>query len=484
MKSYLNILCIFILSLSMLSFTNIFCDSYYNHANAVLIPALTADYTCDIRIKNIPESDIALYSNIPDVDMMYTDGNLDFFLTDTNKFESVAHQIQKIFNTHNEHSHEITETTPNIYIYYGVDYNDLVEVDDDARKTISVFQVVLIIIAIITMVLVYSDYIDQRSKDIRTLSAIGISERQLHWLFWGECNILYLISVLIGLPLGGFLAYLFCKVCEIVDMTNSNAVYPVFDLNINSLLTTALLGYLAIYITFWIVLEKILKIDATYTCADTIIEFNPNASRKIYYKTDNHFYKFFASVLRKRSSSKLKILVGISAFIIAVSIFMLNAINYLAGEKLLSSGNNSLAAVAALVSNAGIFIMVAGYAIVYSLIIIHVFTKRQMESCSKAVRILYAIGADEETMLSCFRRYTWRKILSSELSGFILGYVFTILIFHLCKYEFYINILFLIGNIVLVTTYCFVYLRSMKKYFYKNCHNTNFEEEGRLYGTT
>ena len=81
-KSYFNILCIFILSLSMFSFTNIYCDSYNNYYDAVLIPMLTEDFTCEIRVSNITKEQAKLFSDVPNVDMEYIDGNLDFFLHD------------------------------------------------------------------------------------------------------------------------------------------------------------------------------------------------------------------------------------------------------------------------------------------------------------------------------------------------------------------------------------------------------------------
>ena len=104
-KSYINILCVCILTLSMLSFTSIYCDSHYNYNDAVLSPALTADWTCDIRVKNITEEEAILYSRIPNVDMEYAAGNLDFVLLDTNEFETVLEQIRTILNSQHEHIH-------------------------------------------------------------------------------------------------------------------------------------------------------------------------------------------------------------------------------------------------------------------------------------------------------------------------------------------------------------------------------------------
>lgn len=479
-RSYFNILCVFIISLSMLSFTNIFCDSYYNYNEAVLLQRLTLDNICDIRVKNITKEEAKQYYAINNVDITYIDGNLDFVLLDENQFETVLSQIQKIFNKqHGDISHDFSDQTPTIHVFYGQEPE--MDVDNGARITTTVVQVVLTSIAVITMVLIYSDYIEQRTEDIRTLSALGITERQLNRLFFGECNVLYLLSVVVGIPLGGVFVYLFCKVCEWVDMSQSNAIYPVFDLDIKSLIITALLGYIAIYITFRIVLGKILKIDASYTCEDSMMDFDPDKSREYYNQCDRHFDSFFSSVLQKRSSPKFRYLIAITACIIAVSIFMLNAANYLiyTGN---SYGRKDSAAIAAGVSNAGLFIMVIVYAVIYSLIIVHIFMKRQMESTANAVQILYALGADEDTIYSCYHLFTSRKIFTTELSGFGMGYGATILVFATGNYGLSINLWLLLESLMLALAYYFVYMFSMKKHFYKNCRSYISDNMGGVYG--
>lgn len=478
-NSYINILCVFILTLSMLSFTSIYCDSHYNYNDAVLSPALTADWTCDIRVKNITEEEAILYSRIPNVDMVYAAGNLDFVLLDTNEFETVLEQIRTILNSQHEHIHEITDTTPTIYVYYGRDVRDNIDdyYDNGVRIGTAVFQAILTAIGTVSMVLIYSDYIRQRTEDIRTLSAIGITERQLHRLFFGECNVLYLLSVVIGIPLGGGIAYVFFKVCEWVDMSDTNSVYPVFDLHITSLLTTALIGYMAVYITFQIILKKILRIDASYTCAESVIEFDPDKFRGFYDKATPHFRAFFARILRKRSSTKSKSLVVLIASIIALSIVMLNTVNYAIGREY-SHGEIKPSELAAAISATSLFIMSTIYAILYSLAIVAIFTKRQMESNAKSTQILYALGADEHILYSCFYRYMLRQFTSSVLSGFGVGYAATVLIFSSVNHTIYINLWFIIAHLVLIVLYYFVYLFSMKKYFYDNCRSTIFEEVG------
>ncbi len=481
LKSYINILCIFSISISMLSFTNIYCDSYYNYDNAVLLPMLTEGNTCDIRVENITEKEASLYSEIPYVDMIYADGNLDFYLLDTSKADSVARQISKIFNNQHDHSHEYTDNAPTIRIYYGRDQQ--IETDNGARIGTIIFQVILSIIGFISMVMIYSDYIKQRTTDIRTLSAIGISERQLDHLFFSEYNILYLLSVIIGVPLGGGIAFLFCKICEWVDMSQSNAIYPVFHLDILSLLMTVLAGYIVVYITYRIVLRKILKIDASYTCTESIAEFNLNKAREFYKKSDRHFDTFFAALLRKRSVLKDKAIIFLSSLIIAISLIILNTINYsLAITN--SYGIRNAAAIAAWVSNASLFIMVMIYANIYSLSIIHIFTKRRMESYANPVQVLYAFGADEATVYSSFRKYTIRNILVSVGTGFALGYMLTCFIFSAANHVIYMNLWFFIGNLLIIAVYYLVYMLSMKKYFNENCRNMISEEIGGTYGST
>ena len=82
--------------------------------------------------------------------------------------------------------------------------------------------------------------------------------------------------------------------------------------------------------------------------------------------------------MQKRSASKFKALVILTAFILAVSIFMLSAISYASG--MYDTGKS--AENAAFLSNASLFIIIIVYAILYSLVIVHIFTKRQMEAAA------------------------------------------------------------------------------------------------------
>ena len=260
-------------------------------------------------------------------------------------------------------------------------------------------------------------------------------------------------------------------------MSDTNSVYPVFDLHITSLLTTALIGYMAVYITFQIILKKILRIDASYTCAESVIEFDPDKYRGFYYKAPGHFDRFFAAILCKRTSARSKFLTFVILFALAISLFMLNGTNY--SDAIGNSyGIRDAAAVAAVISSSSLFIMTIVFAVLYSLSIISIFTKRQMESVANAVQTLYALGADEHRIYAAFRRYTVRKATFTLLFGFAAGYAATVLVFGAFQYKFYINLWFIIAHLVLIVLYYFVYLFSMKKYFYENCRSTISEEVG------
>lgn len=482
-KSYINILIVFIVSLSMLSFTNIYCDSYYNYDEAVLVPYLTKDHTCDIRVRNITEEQAKMYSDIPNVSMEYIDGNLDFFLLDITEFETVLAEIQEIFNDYHyldrDHIPGSSSEDPTINIYYGKEVK--VKKDIGTRIGIIIFQLVLSGIGIAAMIMIYGDYIGQRADDIRNLSALGITERQLHKLFFRECNVLYLSSVLVGIPLGGVIAYLFFKMSEGIDFSESNAIYPVFDLNIASIMITALAGYLVVYITFRIVLRKILQIDASYTCQEVVLEFNPDKSRELYYKAERNFDSFFALILNKRGSSKSRGLTVLTAFVIAISVFMINAVNYSVSISN-SYGERDLAAISTVISNSSIFIMTIAYAFVYSLMIIIIFNKRQLESMATTAQILYTLGADEYAVYSAFRIYTIRKILWSVIPGFVIGYVATFLIFAEFSHRVYLNIWLIMGNVALIAAYYFVNMISMRRYFIDNCRCTVLDGEEDVYG--
>ena len=470
-KSYINILCIFILSLSLFSFTNIYCDSYANHYDAVVLPILTKDHTCDLRVSNITEEEAELFSNIRNVEMEYIDGNLDFFLIDTNKIEEVHQEIVDIFNKYifnDMHSAD----SPGVYVFFGQEIPN--NSDEGMRTVIFVLQIVFSILGIVSMEMVYSDYINRRADDIRTLSGVGISQKQLYRLFWDEYNIVYLISLVIGIPIGGLIVYLFCKICEWTDMSLTNAIYLVFDVDFFSLVLTILFSYIVVNISFLVVLKRILKMDASYTCADTVVEFKPDKSRFLYYRSKRSFRHFFLSVLQKRSTNTYGVLGVFIAFILMASVFLLNGTSYAVTMYDMSNS----AELAAFISNFSLFIVLIIYAIVFSWIVIYVFTKRQMESCSETVKTLYILGADEKTIYSCFRRLMIRRVFVTELFGIILGFAATSKIFEKFGYPVTVNAWLTVGIPVLIIAYWIVYLFSLKKNFMKNCRNFASDETG------
>ena len=475
-NSYISILCVFVLSLTMFSFTNIYNDSYLNYTDSVIVPQFTKDYTCDIRIMNMSEYHTEMFTWIPDVNVKYIDGNLDFFLSDPDQIKAVYNNIKIVHDKIiMDEFIGALEEYPSIYIYYGKDGTEHVQNYHQNRIEkklgILLFQGVLSVIGIAAMVLIYSNYIDHRTEDIRTLSGIGISDRQLHRLFFRECNILYLISLVIGVPLGAFIAFIYFKGCELVDLSHSNSIYPIFDVDVISLFLTVFVSYVIVYITFTIVLKKILRIDASYTCMETIMEFNPEKARRFYHNADNRFNKFFASIINNRSSSQYRIQTGLTMYSLIIAIFMLNAVNYVLTNGINKYGITA-ATIAESIANTSLFLMIGVFSVIYSLIIIWIFTKRHSESYKNTVQTLYLFGANESDIYSSFVRYTIGKIITSLLLGFSLGYMVTGYIFSVGKYMFYFNLWFILGNMLLAMSYSFVYWISMKKYYKIDCSNT------------
>lgn len=505
-KSYFNILCVFIVSLSMLSFISIFCDSWYNYDDAVLIPLRTADHTCDIRVKNITEEDANDYIGIQGVDAAYINGNLDFFLTEPENFETILKQIQNVFLDVTAQKYygiyyDFTEPgAPSINVYYGLNPRDMIDDSFGMKIMMSIFQAILTVIAVIAMVAIYKDYIDARKEDIQILYAVGTTERQLERLFSGECNLLYLISVVVGIPLGGLIVYLLCVFCKVVDMSGTNQVYPVFCLNMKTLLLIALMGFIAVNIAFRFVLNQILRIDASYAGANNAVEFKPDKFRDAYWKADPHFSKFFSKIMRKRTSSKSKMLTAVTAFIIAVAVLMLSIVNYLAVEANIIDTPDSIANAdgylstirnfngepeitdyAALFSTSGLFMMVMLFAIIFNLFIIYIFTKKHMEANAHAVQLLYTIGATENVIYASYRRFTLQNVRFTGFLGLILGYAAAWAFFGAENTVFPITVWLVLAVAVLMAAYFLIYMLSMKKNFSKSCRDTI--GSGGNYGT-
>ncbi|MBR4184874.1 MAG: FtsX-like permease family protein, partial [Clostridia bacterium] len=269
-KSYFNILCIFVLSMMMFTFMNIFASSTLYWTHAVEVPYLTRDWTCDFRIINADEGQLEYFRDVDGVRAEYRDSNIEFHLTDSADADAVWEEVERI------HIEKIKaayrgpiEDYPSIYSYVGLtgtegitDYTDHIE---GVHRLILIFQIVLSVPGLAAMVMICRDYIAERTPDIRTLIGLGISRKQLRRLFFTECSILYGISALIGFLLGAGLAFLLFSGARGLEFTQSTTEYPVFHIDLLSLLLPPALGWLAVFITFRIMMRRIRKIDASYT---------------------------------------------------------------------------------------------------------------------------------------------------------------------------------------------------------------------------
>ncbi len=215
---------------------------------------------------------------------------------------------------------------------------------------------------------------------------------------------------------------------------------------------------------------------------ETVMDFNPDTTRSFYYKSTNQFKKFFTSIISKRSSIQYKFQTVLVVYSMTISIFMLSAANYEFADGFKLDGKN-IATIAESIANASIYIMLGIFSVLFSIAIIWIFTKRHSESYSRNVQILYSIGADENLIYSCFKRYATRKMLTSLLLGYAVGYAVTLLVFFLGEYTFYINFPFLLCNILLGVVYCCAYIFSMKKYYKIICENNTMWQGGESNGT-
>ena len=95
-KSYFNILCIFILSMMMFTFMNIFASSTLYWTHAVEVPYLTRDWTCDFRIINADEGQLEYFRDVDGVRAEYRDGNIEFHLADSADAAAVWAEVEQI----------------------------------------------------------------------------------------------------------------------------------------------------------------------------------------------------------------------------------------------------------------------------------------------------------------------------------------------------------------------------------------------------
>ncbi len=477
MKSYFNILCIFVLSMMMFTFMNIFASSTLYWTHVVSVPYLTRDWTCDFRIINADEGQLEYFRDVDGVRVEYRDGNIEFHLTDSADADAVWEEVERI------HIEKIKaayrgpiEDYPSIYSYVGktglegiVDYVDHI---DQIHHVIWFFQAVLAVPGLAAMVMIYRDYIAERTPDIRTLIGLGISRKQLRRLFFSECVILYLISLVVGFLLGAGIAYLLFSGARGIGIPQSTTEYPVFHIDLLSLLLPPALGWLAVFITFRIMMRRVRNIDASYTCMETADAGFTERSRDFYDRgaADGRFVTFFSTILRKRSTGLGKVQTILVSYAVAVAVFAINAVNYLITESIRLDGVNRTVVVQA-VANNSVFFMLGFFAFLFSLVVVWIFTKRHAEACAEPVQILYTLGAEEKTVFACFRRLTVRNQIVSLTSGLAVGYALTILIFRLAGYAFSVNFWFILAHFLLIDVYALVAWISAKMSYGKNCRN-------------
>ncbi len=465
-KSYFNIVVIFTVVLTMFSFTNIMISSLINYDEAVAIPDMTKDWTCDWRVCNVSKADTKLFAVIPYVDVEYKNGNIDISLTDDNQADYVYGMVNDIFRKNflsDQYEELPNDERPFIYVYHGVDPHDNILSDGFwivwRIKTL-VYQIIMSVIGIEAMVMIYGDYISRREGDIRALYAVGIGTRQLKKLFFGECNILYAVSAVIGVPLGILISYLFCVICSLFDMSKSTVVYPVFHVDFISLLASVLLGYLVIYITFTVMLKRILSIDASYNNAGII--FNPDKSRYFYYRAGNRFDVFFSRILKKRVFSGNRLRTALIVTVVALCVLFTSIFDVLMSASL--DAGESASDIIGYISQYSLEFMLIAFCYIFSLVIIHISGKRQLESCAGTVKVLSCLGADEEILYGAFRKYSLRWILSTEILGLIIGYALSIY-FYIINRLFYLHIITLAVVLIIVISHIVICMRGAKRYF-------------------
>ncbi len=467
-KSYFNITVIFTVVLTMFSFTNITISSLCNYDEAVAIPELTKDWTCDWRVCNVTEAEAGLFDVIPYVSAEYKDGNVDITLADGSRAGYVYDMIEEIFRKNflsGTYQNLPDDERPYICVYHGVDPHE--RITDDGywlswRIKVLVYQLIMSVLGIAAMVVIYGDYISRREGDIRTLYSVGIGERQLKRLFFGECNILYAVSAVVGVPLGIVISYLFCAVCKFFDMSAATSIYPVFKVDIISLLASLLLGYLVVYITFTVILKRILKIDASYNGAGVM--FDRDKTRYFYYNASERFDIFFSGVLKKRVFSKYKIRTALITSVVVVCTLFTCIFDLLISSAL--RDGESTSDIIGYISQYSLEFMLIIFCFIFSIVIILISNKRQLESCSETIKILSCLGADEVTLYKTFRRYSLRQIVFTEALGLMIGCALS-MYFYIINMLFYLHVVTVAIVITVVISHIAACMASANKYFKK-----------------
>ena len=475
-KSYFNILCIFTLCVMMFTFMNIFASSTLYWTHAVEVPYLTRDWTCDFRIINASEEQAAYFRDVDGVRAEYKDGNIEFHLADSADAGAVWEEVERIHREKIKAAYRgPIEDYPSIYTYVGktgleaiADYTDHI---DEIHHLMWFFQAVLAVPGLAATVMIYRDYITERTPDIRTLIGLGIGRKQLRRLFFRECVLLYIISLAAGFLLGAGLAALLFSGARGIGIPQSTTEYPVFHIDPPALLLPLVLSWLSVCITFRIMMRRIAEIDASYTCMETADAAFTERSRNWYERAaDGRFVTFFSTVLRKRGAALGRVQTVLAAYAVAVAVFALNAVNYLVTESIRLDGVNRTVIVQAIANNS-VFFMLGFFAFLFSLAVVLIFTKRHAEACAEPVGILYALGAEEKDVFACFRRLTVRNQIVSLASGLAVGYALTIPVFRLAGYAFSVNLWFVLAHILLIGIYALAAWIGAEKSYGQNCRN-------------
>jgi len=478
-KSYCNILLIFIISFSFLCFTQVFSDSMNNYWRAVAVPNIEKDFTCDIQIKNISEEDAAIFEDIPNVWTSYENGHLDFFLKDNKAFDVTIEKIREQFNEKLEHHYNgwSEETSPMLFVYYGIDAESLIDERDPSENPdnfADVIQVLMSIVAAVAMILIYRNYFVQRAADIRILSALGMSPVQMFFLFFAEFNVLVLLSMAAGFAIGISLVFLLCQLCTLTDMSVTTMVYPVFFVNSNKILVTALNGYIAVLIAFLFVYEKVKLQSTSQPERVQRLDFNPNWFRSTYRKIRGDFYSFYTSVLTRRSSVLSRIgQATLSCFILIFSVTFVWIWQFSLTDPY---KDDSLASTLASLPQMLFLIGVVVYAFLYGMIVNAAFIRERMVASMQEIRSLHEIGADEECLFACFQRYVRKKAFFAIVVGIVGGTLFAEFLYHAEGYQMTATVGAILEIFTICILYYSVYYLAVKRFF-KSHHQELFSGE-------
>ncbi len=487
-RSYVNILCVFAAAMAMFSFMNVFAASLLNYTEAVELPYITRDWTCDFRIVNAVPGQEELFRGIPGVRAEFENGSICFYLTDPGNAAGPWEAVKEIWYEKFRNPYMAAvgvddESFPALYSYVGRDGRDTIYDYEAHRNEIQtnvlLFQSVLSVLALSAMIAICGEYIAERTPDIRTLCGIGIGGGQLGRLFFFEAGLLYLASAAVGIPLGAGIAALFFSGARGIGPDRSPAEYPVFRMDAGSLGLTLLFGWLAVVLTYAVMMKKVLSIDASYTCMETVPNRRAERHRDLYRKkrTSGRFDRFFAEVLRKRGTSLLLARDVLESVSLAVGVFSLNAVNYLLDEDARMTGWNRDSVMISLANNS-LFVMLGVFAVFFSLAAVWIFTKRHAESMAEAVGILGALGAEEGEIYACFRRLTVRSQAVSLAAGFALGYTVTLGVFEAAGYRIPVNLPYLLAHVPLAGVYCLAAWIGAKTAYGKICKNIEAGEDG------